>query len=147
MKLMERLKMKNKLEQKPYFKNVEEGDKVFGLVFGPGVVDSVWGDGFYKFEVRYTNGHTVPYTMEGIPGWSGKLDFQTIFYADDVDLSDFDHEINLDVLTVKQIIKLRIKGKLEIQCPSLIWQSIDKCPSYVMEDYLEQNELNRFRKA
>lgn len=130
-----------------YFKKVKENQEVFGLVFGHGKVCTVFGDGHFTFEVEYDNGHTVPYTPEGIPAWSGKLDFQTVYYKDDIDLMDHDiTAANGEILTPKKIIKLRIKNKLEIKCPSGIWQSVSKCPSYIMEDYLESGKFNLFRK-
>lgn len=131
----------------PYFQNVKEGDEIFGLVFGPGVVSSVWGDGFYEFEVTFTNGYTVPYTREGIPGWSGKLDYQTIYYKKDIDITTLDISPSTKTLSVKKIIKLRLKDKLEIKCPSGIWHKVGQCPGYVMEQYLEENKLHLFRKT
>jgi hypothetical protein len=136
-----------KLNQVPYFKNVEEGDKIFGLVFGKGKVANVWGDGYYTFEIEYDNGYTVPYTPDGVPGWSGKLDYQTVFYTEDIDLMNLDIAPAEKVLSVKKIIKLRDKGKLEIRCPSGIWTQTEFCPGYVMEEYLENNKLHLFRKA
>ena len=50
-----------------YFENVKINDEVYGLIFGKGVVTSVW-DGYYKFEVTYPNDYVVPYTDEGIQG-------------------------------------------------------------------------------
>ncbi len=131
---------------KAYFSEVKEGDKVFGLVFGPGVVNAVWGDGHYTFEVSYENGYNVPYTDEGIPGWSGMLDFQTVYNARDIDLMDHDFAPSEETLSVKKIIKLRTKNKLEVKCPSGLWQPVGKCPSYVTEDYLEAGKLHLFRK-
>ena len=139
--------MKNKLGEVPYFKNVEENDKIFGLVFGRGRVASVWGDGYYSFEIEYDNGFTVPYTSDGIPGWSGKLDYQTAFYSEDIDLINMDITPADVVLSVKKIIKLRDKKKLEIRCPSGIWTQTEFCPGYVMEEYLENGKLHLFRKA
>lgn len=138
---------KNKLGESPYFKTVEEGDKVFGLVFGPGKISSVWGDGHYTFEVEYSNGSTVPYTPEGNPAWNtSNLDFQTVFYAEDIDLMDQDFAPTEKVLSVKKIIKLRDKKKLEIKCPSGLWQPYDKCPREFAEQYLEEGKLHLFRK-
>lgn len=133
---------------KAYFRNVKEGDKVFGLVFGEGVVSSVWGDGHYTFEVEFLNSFTVPYTPEGFPGWNtGKLYFQTVFYKEDIDLMEYDFAPTDKVLSVKKIIKLRDKKKLEVKCPSGLWQPIDKCPKNISQDYLEDGKLHLFRKA
>ena len=131
-----------------YFKKVSEGDKVFGLVYGKGVVKSVWADSYYSFEVEYKDGSVVPYTPEGFPAWNtGKFDFQTVFYASEIDLMDYDFAPTEDILSVKKIIKLRDKKKLEIKCPSGLWQEIDKCPSNVAEEYLIDNKLHLFRKT
>lgn len=131
-----------------YFKKVKEGDKVFGLVYGPGVVDTVFGDGYYTFEVSYNNGQTVPYTSEGFPAWNtGKLDFQTVFYKRDIDLMDYDFAPSEKTLSVKKIIKLRDKKKLEVKCPSGLWQPIGECPSSISEEYLEDGKLHLFRKV
>lgn len=132
-----------------YFDKIKEGDKVFGLVFGPGIVQSVWTDSYYTFEVMYDYNHqVVPYTDEGIPAWIGKLDFQTVYFKEDIDLLDHDIGINEDeLLTCKKIIKLRHKKRLEVKCPSGIWQPVDKCPRYVSEGYLEDNRLHLFRKT
>lgn len=131
---------------KPYFNNVEEGQEVFGLIFGHGRVATVFGDGHYTFEVMYDNNYTVPYTEDGIPGWSNRVGGQTVFYKDDIDLYEFDFTPSEEGLTPKKIIKLRIKDKLEIKCPSGIWQDVKNCPSYIMEDYLENGKLHLFRK-
>jgi hypothetical protein len=130
-----------------YFKKVKEGDQVFGLVFGKGVVSNAWGEGYYTFEVEYENHSVVPYTEDGVPAWSGPLDFQTVFYAKDIDLMDYDFGPTGEVLSAKKIIKLRDKKKLEIKCPSGIWQPVDKCPSYVAEEYLGNGKLHLFRKV
>lgn len=131
-----------------YFKKVAEKDKVFGLVFGPGKVVSVWAkDSHYTFEVEFDNGQVVPYTIDGIPGWSNVLDYQTLYYKNEIDLEKMDFTPTEKVLSVKKIIKLRDKKKLEVKCPSGVWQKVDKCPSYVTEEYLEQGKLFLFRKA
>ena len=99
----------------PYFEKVKVKDKVFGLIFGPGKVTSVWENSHYTFEVEYKNGQVVPYTSDGVPSWSGKLDFQTVFYKKDIDIMDLDM-IPIDkILSPKRIIKLRDKKKLEMR--------------------------------
>lgn len=130
---------------KENFNNVEEGDLVFGLVFGPGQVRTVLS-GYYHFEVEYENGHIVPYTINGIPGWSNDLDFQTVYYRRDIDLMNYDFATTEKILSVKKIIKLRDKDKLEIKCKSGIWMSTNKCPSDYMELMLETNKLYLFRR-
>ena len=141
-------KNKNK-EEKEYFADVKKGDEIFGLVFGHGVVDAVWGDGHYTFEVEFDNGSMIAYTPEGYPSWAGgKLDFQTIYYKNDIDAFDFDIAPNdTSVLTPKKIIKLRNKKKLEMRCPSGIWCPQDKIPGFLMEENLENGLFHLFRKA
>ncbi len=130
-----------------YFKKVKVGQKVFGIVFGLGEVKSIFGDGFYTFEVEYeSNNQVVPYTEDGIPGWSNKLDYQTVFYKKDMDIMKYDISPGEGNLTAKKIIGLRMVNKLEIKCPSGLWQLINNCPSYIMEEYLEQNKLHLFRR-
>jgi hypothetical protein len=134
-------------EAKPYFANVSEGDAIFGLVFGPGKVATVWGDGHYNFEVIFENNYTVPYSLDGIPGWSNNLDFQTIYFADDINVMDYDFAPSEDTLSPKKIIKLRLKDKLEVKCPSGLWQDVNNCPGYIAQDYLEAGKLHLFRKT
>ena len=130
-----------------YFKKVKVKEEVFGLVFGHGVVASVWGDGFYKFEVEYDNSQVVPYTEDGIPGWSTNLDYQTLFYKVDIDSFNYDIAgVTLDKLSPKEIIKLRMKNKLLVKCPSGLWLNSSKCPYSIVEEYLENDMLNMFKK-
>jgi len=112
-------------------------------------VFNAWGDGYYTFEVEYENNHVVPYTTEGYPAWNtGKLDFQTVFYKEDIDSFNYDISgVTNKNITPKKIIKLRLKSKLLVKCPSGIWMNSTKCPSQVMEQYLEDGMLNMFKKA
>lgn len=129
-----------------YFKKVAEGDKVFGLVFGKGFVRSVWENSYYTFEVEYENGTVVPYTPEGTPSWSD-IGIQTVFYRSDIDAMELDFSPSNEILTPKKIIKLRAKNKLEVKCPSGIWQPYNKCPLHITEKYLEDGRLSYFRKV
>ena len=130
----------------PYFEKVKVKDKVFGLIFGPGKVTSVWENSHYTFEVEYKNGQVVPYTPDGVPSWSGKLDFQTVFYKKDIDIMDLDMIPVDKILSPKRIIKLRDKKKLEMRCPSGIWMKVSKCPGYLFEQYIEKEQFHLFRK-
>ena len=135
-----------KKEEVP-FNNPKIGDKVFGLVYGKGVISSVWPNSHYLFEVEYENGSFVPYTEEGYPAWNvGKDNFKTVFYKDDIDLFNLDFSPAEKILSAKKIIKLRETKKLEVRCPSGIWQSIEKCPNSLVEEYLIDNKLHLFRK-
>ena len=129
-----------------YFNKVKEGQEVFGLIFGRGIVRSVWKDSFYTFEVQYENGQTVPYTPEGSPAWCNNLDYQTVFYKKDIDLEDLDFSVTNEILSVKKIIKLRMKKKLEVKCPSGVWKLVDDCPRFITEENLENNRFDLFRK-
>lgn len=128
-----------------YFKKVEVGDKVYGLVFGAGEVTQVFDDGHYKFMADFDNGHEVPYSEEGVPGW-GKFKQQTLYYKKDIDLSDYDFSATTKILSVKKIIKLREKKKLEIRLPSGVWTDCKKCVKEYMEEMLEKQNLHLFRK-
>ena len=130
-----------------YFKKVKEGDEVFGLIFGYGIVTSVWEDSFYSFEVTFKDtDDVVPYTKEGIPAWNQLLQEQTVFYKKDIDITNIDFSAIDKVLSYKKIIKLRNKNQLEIRCPSGIWQEANKCPYWVVEQYIEEKKLHLFRK-
>ena len=130
-----------------YFSGLEDNEKLFGLVYGLGEVELLHNS-FYAFQVHYTNGQTVPYTEDGIPGW-GTLDVQTVFYPSDIDLTviDISPVCSTDLLTPKEIIKLRKEGKLEVKCPSNVWVHLTGCDGRVVEDYLENSKLKMFRKA
>lgn len=130
-----------------YFRKVAEGDVVFGLVYGKGEVKTVWDNSHYLFEVEYKNSYVVPYTEDGIPGWSVSLDYQTVFYADDIHITDLDFTPSEKILSPKKIIKFRDKGKLEVKCLSGVWQPYEECPKSLTEKYLEDNKLSYFRKA
>ena len=128
------------------FEKAQEGDKVFGLVFGEGFICTVWGkDSFYYFEVCYKNGFTVPYSEEGVPAWNSDFDFQTVFPKNEIDLMEYDITPAEGGLSPKEIIKLRDIGELEVKCPSGLWNKV--CPDFVSETYLENKKFWLFRKA
>lgn len=128
-----------------YFKKVKKDDKVFGLVFGLGTVTTVFDDGHYKLMVTFGNDQEVPYTDDGIPGW-GKFKEQTLFYKDDIDLTDYDFTPIEKILTPKKIIKLREKKKLEVRLPSGIWKRTNKSVKKYVEELLEEEKYHFFRK-
>jgi len=128
-----------------YFKKAKKNDKVFGSVFGIGVISNNHLNGYYSLMVKFNNGFEVPYTIEGIPAW-GNFDYQTLFYKNDIDITDLDFDSVDKVLKVKQIIKLRDKKKLEIKCPSGIWQNSDLCSDDYIEEILSKKQFWLFRK-
>lgn len=128
-----------------YFKKVKKGQEVYGLVFGIGFVKKVFDDSFYKLTVEFKNGHEVPYTEDGIPGW-GKFKQQTLFFKDDIDLTEYDFSANTKVLDVEKIIKLREKKKLQIKLPSGLWCDCKKSVRDYMEEMLEKENFHLFRK-
>lgn len=128
-----------------YFDNAKIGDSVYGLVFGAGVVSQIFDSSHYKIMVNFKNGYEVPYTEDGVPGW-GNFKKQTLFYKDEIDLTDVDFSPVSKVLTAKKIIKLREKNKLQVRLPSGIWKNAKKAePSYV-EELLEKEKYHLFRK-
>ncbi|MEA3289505.1 MAG: hypothetical protein U9Q04_04900 [Campylobacterota bacterium] len=131
--------------KKAYFHKVKKGRKVYGLVFGQGKVIDVFEDGHYKFIVRFKNDDEVPYTEEGIPGW-GNFKEQTLFYKKDIDLSSYDFSATTKILSVKKIIKLKDKKKLEIRLPSGVWCDCSKCVKDYIELMLEKENYHLFRK-
>jgi len=129
-----------------YFDNVKVKDKLYGLVFGKGKVSQVFENSHYKMMVKFKNGHEVPYTEDGIPGW-GNFKKQTIFYKNDIDLTDVDFTPVTKVLSPKKIIKLREKKKLEVRLPSGVWTNCTKCVNGYIEDMLEAENYHLFRKS
>jgi len=128
-----------------YLKNVKKGDQVFGLVFGLGQIKEVYNDSHYKCIVNFDNNYEIPYTEEGVPGW-GKFKNQTLFFKEDIDVTEFDFSPLEKVLTPKKIIKLREKGKLEVQLPSGIWHICNKTIKKYTEELLKEEKYHLFRK-
>lgn len=128
-----------------YFDNVKVGDAVYGLVFGPGKVSQIFDNSHYKIMVNFKNDYEVPYTEEGIPGW-GRFNKQTLFYKDDIDLTDVDFSPVSKILSIKKIIKLKEKKKLQVRLPSGIWKSVKKAEPAYVEDLLEREKYHMFRK-
>ncbi len=128
-----------------YFDKVQIGDKLYGLVFGKGKVIEVFENSHYKMMVFFKNGYEVPYTEDGIPGW-GNFKKQTIFYKEDIDLTDVDFTPVKKILSPKKIIKLREKKKLQVRLPSGIWTDCTKCVKNYVEEMLEKEKFHLFRK-
>jgi len=128
-----------------YFKKVKLKDKLYGMVFGAGKVTQVFDDSHYRMMVTFKNGYEIPYTDDGIPGW-GNFKKQTIFYKEDIDLTDVDFTPVTKVLTPKKIIKLRENGKLEVRLPSGIWTNCKKCVKEYVQNMLENEQYHLFRK-
>ena len=132
-------------QKKAYFRKVKEGDEVIGLIYGNGIVKTVFNkDDYYYFEVEYKNGQCIFYTIEGIPNW-GNFTEQTVYYENDIKLFDFDFSPLDEILTKKKIIKLRDKKKLEVRLPSGFWSDYFIKKEY-SEEMLESNKLHLFRK-
>ena len=129
----------------PYFKKAKKGDKVYGLIFGKGKIAEVYPDSFYPIIIEFDNGYEVPYTEDGIPSW-GNFKKQTMFYRNDVDLSEVDFSPVEKVLSPRKIIKLREKGKLEVRLPSGIWTSVKKADESYLESILKREQYHLFRK-
>ncbi|MDQ1325802.1 MAG: hypothetical protein QG564_926 [Campylobacterota bacterium] len=128
-----------------YFEEAKIGQKVYGLIFGPGKIINVFPDSFYSIMVEFKNGYEVPYTEEGIPGW-GNFKKQTLFYKEDVDLSSEDFSPVDKILSPKKIIKLREKNKLQVRLPSGIWKSVKKADPEYVEKLLKKEQYHLFRK-
>jgi len=129
-----------------YFKNAKIGQKVFGLIFGKGVITHYYGnDNYYVLEVTYENGQRVPYTIDGNPSWNFGKDIQTVFYENDIDLFELDIEPVKEILSIKKIIKARVKGKLLVRCDSGIWRNVNECPMTEVERLLEDKQFHRFK--
>ena len=132
-------------QKKAYFRKVKKQDKVIGLIYGNGIVKNVLNnDDYYYFEVEYENNQCVFYTIDGIPNW-GNFTEQTVYYENDIKLFDFDFSPLDEVLSKKEIIKLRDKNKLEVRLPSGFWDNYFVKKEY-SEELLEQGKLHLFRK-
>ena len=132
-------------ESMSYFKKAKKGDKVYGLIFGKGKILEVYPDSFYPIIIEFDNGYEVPYTEEGIPSW-GNFKKQTMFYRDDVDLTDADFSPLEKILSPKKIIKLREKKNLEVRLPSGIWVGVKKADETYLESILKREHYHLFRK-
>jgi len=128
-----------------YFKKVKQGDKVFCLIFGLGIINEVFTDGEYKLRADFDDGFKILFTDEGIPTW-GKFKEQTLFYKRDIDLTEFDFSPIKKVLTPKKIIKFKKKKKLEVRLPSGIWHICNKSIKKYFEKLLEKEKFHLFRK-
>jgi len=128
-----------------YFKNVKEGDLVFGLIFGKGIVSSVFSDAFYSLIVEFENDSEVAYTSDGVPNW-GAFSEQTLFFREDICLEDIDFTPVDSVLSKKKIIKLREKEKLEVRLYSGLWEDVSLVEDYYIQNILENNNYHLFRK-
>ncbi len=130
---------------RPYFSEAKVGDEVYGLIFGRGKIARVLPESHYTIIVAFDNGYEVPYTEDGVPGW-GRFKRQTLFYKDDVDLTDVDFSPNTKVLSPKKIIKLREKNELQVRLPSGAWKSVKKADPDYVEMLLESEWFHLFRK-
>ena len=128
-----------------YFDNARVDDEVYGLVFGLGEIIQIFDNSHYKIMVEFKNGYEVPYTEDGIPGW-GRFNKQTLFYKKDIDLTDVDFSPVSKVLSIKRIIKLKEKKKLQVRLPSGIWKNVKKAEESYIEDLLEREKYHMFRK-
>lgn len=128
-----------------YFDNAKVGDSVYGLVFGAGEITQIFENSHYKIMVSFKNGYEVPYTEDGIPGW-GNFKKQTLYYKDDIDLTEVDFSPVSKVLSVKKIIKLKEKDKLQVRLPSGVWKRVKKAEESYVEDLLEREKYHMFRK-
>ncbi len=128
-----------------YFDNAKVGDSVYGLVFGAGEISQIFDNSHYKVMVSFKNDYEVPYTEEGIPGW-GNFNKQTLFYKNDIDLTDVDFSPVSKILSVKKIIKLKEKNKLQVRLPSGVWKSVKKAEPQYVERLLEKEKHHMFRK-
>lgn len=128
-----------------YFKKVRKDDKVYGLIFGLGKVVEVFDNSHYKIMVEFENNYEIPYTEDGVPGW-GKFKDQTLFYKEDIDLTEFDFTAIEKVLSPKKIIKYINKKKLEVRLPSGVWHKCNKKVKNYVEEELEKENYHLFRK-
>ena len=132
-----------------YFNNIQKDDKVYGLVFGKGIVSEVFPtEGFYQFEVDFDNGYKIPYTKEGVPGW-GNFSEQTLFYRKDIDKSTFDFSDNCKSMSYKKLVKCLYSSKniLEVKTPSGIWHKSNEVDKQYIQDIISNGLFFLFRTS
>jgi len=127
-------------------KNMKNGDKVYGIIYGKGGITNTFKDSFYAIEVTYDTGDVIYYTIDGVPGWGLKIGLQTVFAAEDIDLMDYDVSPSSKTMSIKKIIKCVMDKTLEIKCPSGIWCSIEDAPEALLEKYIFAGNLHLFRR-
>lgn len=136
-----------------YFSKVKQGEKVFSIIYGKGIVIFSLPkehrlDGFFIFAVKYSKKTTVYYTVDGFPNWSsGNSFYQTVFYKKDINFDDMDMQNIDNSLSEKKIVKYKDQGMLEIQCPSGIWRNIDDVPERLVDKALQKSKFYLFRKS
>jgi len=136
-----------------YFSNIKLDQEVFSLIYGKGKViftlpDEHRLEGFYIFAAEYKKRNKVYYTVDGFPNWSDKDSCcQTVFYTNDAEIKDMDTSEEGTVPSEKQILKWKVNGTLEIQCPSGIWRNVDQSPDTLIIKALKKSKYHLFRKA
>lgn len=136
----------------PYFKNVAVGHNIYSVVYGSGQVIFMVNprdrmEGFYTFEVEFKTGDKIFYTDDGVPNWChGAKDCQTIWYKDDIDLFEEDISPTNNILAKKRILKLRVKNKLEMKCPTGIWRDVIMCPERIIIQAVSNEKWHLFRE-
>ena len=145
---------KNKGQVGTYFEKVQLKDEVYSVVYGLGEVvyispDKLRMEGFYTFEVEYADKHRTFYSDQGVPNWcnTSACGGQTIWYRDEIDLIDEDFSPSSGELSKKKILKLKLKGKLMMKCPSGIWRNITGCPERVFLRALADENYYLFKKG
>ena len=137
-------------------KDAAIGFPVFGTVYGNGKKSRQHGqdnESYYAFEIEYENGYIVPYKQDGSPGWSGKLDFRTVFTTDEISAHILASDITpaKTILEPVDIIANRVSGTLMVRCPSGLWKLYSddndktECPKHIVEDYLESGLFHLFK--
>jgi len=136
-----------------YFANIKDNDKVYSLIYGEGIVVKALKkkfrvDGFFIFEVLFSNNKRVHYTEEGIPNWCPFNGcHQTAFYAADINIEKVDFTPLSSILSYKKISNLLHKGELELRCPSGLWIETEECPDFLIREALNKKQYHLFRKS
>jgi len=133
------------MEKSQYYEKAKIDDEVYGTIFGHGKVSHLL-QGYFHVMIEFDNGFQVPYTIEGIPGW-GKFDYQTCFYAKDINIADFDFTPNDNpVIKSKQIIRLKEENKLEARTPSGVWMNANSIDKNYFEEIINLKKFHFLRK-
>ena len=135
------------------FENIKLNDEIYSLVFGLGKVVFVLTkplrlDGYYVFEVEYTNGQKVYDTEEGKPNWCQNTNNcnKTICYKSDINFDDINAKPKKKILKKSRIITLRNNDTLEMLSPAGGWIDVNLMPNIMIENAISNKDYHLFRK-
>ncbi len=135
------------------FTDVKLNDEMYSVVFGLGKVVFVLAkslrlDGYYVFEVEYSDGRRTHYTEDGRADWCKDINkcIKTIYYKHEINFDDIDTTQKGKVLPKYKIEKLRSEDSLEMMSPAGCWIDADLMPDIMVDNAINNGEYHLFRK-